>query len=247
MSIRGNIAKLKWSMRLLGRRATLVSVLARIMSRIGYDPTQSDRYWDCQYRWFDERFDVETSDHVVVEEFGIDDDQKCGAHDYEPTSPVAFGTTIDRLSIHFRRYAFVDYGSGKGRVLFMAAHFPFQRIIGVELVPELTEQARRNVHRFTSRTGQSSRFDLITGSAACFEPPPVPAVLYFFNPFAADVMRQVLSRIEQSWRDQPRHLILVYHNPKARQVFDDAGFLQLSWETDNVFPWLIYETLPQAA
>lgn len=75
-----------------------------------------------------------------------------------------------------------------------------------------------------------------------YEPPHEPAVLYFYNPFDADVMKQVLAKIEQSWRACPRHLVLVYHNPKQRQVFDDAKFLQLTYETENVFPWLVFET-----
>jgi Histone methylation protein DOT1 len=32
---------------------------------------------------------------------------------------------------------FIDFGSGKGRVLFVAAHYGFRKIIGVELSPKL--------------------------------------------------------------------------------------------------------------
>ena len=42
---------------------------------------------------------------------------------------------------------FVDFGCGKGRVLFLAARYRFARIIGVELSERMAEQARRNLAR----------------------------------------------------------------------------------------------------
>lgn len=242
MSVRENLAKLKWSMRLLGPRPTALASLAKVGKLLGYDMTQSEGYWDYIHRCFDERFDVETTEHIVVDDLDVDAVDKTGMSDYEPTSPVAFGTAIERLPIDFRDYAFVDYGSGKGRALFMAAFFPFARIIGVELAADLTGKARRNVEQFRKRTGQPDRFELVQENATTYEPPAGPAVLYFYNPFDGDLMSQVVSAIERSWRDCPRHFVCVYHNPKQRHVFDNAEFLRLTSETDNVFPWLVYET-----
>ena len=42
---------------------------------------------------------------------------------------------------------FLDLGCGKGRVLVDAVQLPFARVVGVELVPELVEQARANLAR----------------------------------------------------------------------------------------------------
>jgi hypothetical protein len=39
----------------------------------------------------------------------------------------------------------LDYGSGLGRLVILAAAMPFARIIGIELSPLLAERARRNL------------------------------------------------------------------------------------------------------
>src|SRR5437763_11062946 len=40
---------------------------------------------------------------------------------------------------------FVDFGSGKGRVVYQAGRLPFRRVIGVEVSEELNRIARRNL------------------------------------------------------------------------------------------------------
>src|SRR5688572_15102318 len=39
------------------------------------------------------------------------------------------------LGIPYERYDFIDYGAGKGRMLFLAAEFPFRCVVGVEYSP----------------------------------------------------------------------------------------------------------------
>src|SRR5207245_1436056 len=46
---------------------------------------------------------------------------------------------------------FLDYGSGKGRVLVQAARLPFRKVIGVERSPDLCRAARQNVEKARKR------------------------------------------------------------------------------------------------
>ena len=48
-------------------------------------------------------------------------------------------------------YALVDIGCGKGRVLMMAAAYPFREMVGVELNPALARVARKNLKKFRRR------------------------------------------------------------------------------------------------
>src|SRR5688572_15712537 len=41
----------------------------------------------------------------------------------------------------------IDIGCGKGRAMLAMAHFPFKKIAGVEISPELANIARRNLAR----------------------------------------------------------------------------------------------------
>ena len=65
--------------------------------------------------------------------------------------PELFREIINSLRIDFREFTFLDIGSGKGRALLLAAEYPFRRIVGVELMPELNSMAEENIRRFASQ------------------------------------------------------------------------------------------------
>ena len=64
---------------------------------------------------------------------------------YQPSSVEEFGRLMGKLDVDHREFVFVDYGSGKGRVLMLAADYPFKRIVGVEFSPPLDRIARENI------------------------------------------------------------------------------------------------------
>jgi hypothetical protein len=66
---------------------------------------------------------------------------------YQPTDPALFHEMLGGLKIKFSDFTFIDLGSGKGRTLLMASDYPFRRIVGVELLPELNNVARENLRK----------------------------------------------------------------------------------------------------
>ena len=66
----------------------------------------------------------------------------------------------------------VDYGSGKGRVLVVAAELGIQRIVGIEFSPGLVAIAKCNLERYRARTGDGRTISLITANAAEVEEQP---------------------------------------------------------------------------
>jgi hypothetical protein len=62
-------------------------------------------------------------------------------------------------------YTFIDMGSGKGRMLLLAAEPPFRRIIGVEFASDLDALARSNVK--TYRNPKASVLSDRTGKHGC--------------------------------------------------------------------------------
>jgi tRNA G46 methylase TrmB len=102
-------------------------------------------------RRFDKRFAVDTAGHVTVEELDITNNQKEQAILYQPTAAVTFGLVLSELPINYGDYVFVDYGSGKGQALIMAAFFPFKRVVGVEISYKLHLIAQNNIKRFRAR------------------------------------------------------------------------------------------------
>ena len=89
---------------------------------------------------------------------------------------------------HCRRSHSCDYGSGKGRVLMLAAEYPFKRIVGVEFAKSLHDISQENVATLGSEAG---RIETFHADATEFDPPTDPLVLYFFHPFGVPALKQV--------------------------------------------------------
>jgi SAM-dependent methyltransferase len=140
---------------------------------------------------------------------------------YQPCDPALFRETLGMLQSDFRGFTFVDIGSGKGRALLMAAGYPFRRVIGVELLPQLHAAARRNIEEFATQETECRDVVSMCMDAADFEFPPEPLVLFLFNPLPEPALEQVLNRLGQSLDRHPRTVYAVYHNPVLEHVFSN--------------------------
>src|SRR5688572_21174130 len=69
---------------------------------------------------------------------------------YGGSQPSIVRAVLARLPVR-EQYAFVDLGCGKGRPLAVASEFPFRRIVGIEIAPELAAVARSNAAILASR------------------------------------------------------------------------------------------------
>ena len=67
---------------------------------------------------------------------------------YLPSPDRVTGWMLDNIGIVHEQFSFVDLGCGKGRVVLVAAQYPFQSAIGVDLSTSLTDTASRNVSTF---------------------------------------------------------------------------------------------------
>ena len=94
---------------------------------------------------------------------------------------------------------FVDMGCGKGKVLFGAARFDFDRIKGIEYSPSLYEIVRRNV----SKLGLGDRIELFCVDAMHWQPDVEDRVYFFFNPFSGAVLSKQHCRWSRKTRTFP--------------------------------------------
>lgn len=121
---------------------------------------------------------------------------------------------------------FVDFGSGKGRVVYAAARLPFKRVVGVEIAPELTETARRNIERNRGRL-ECHDIDLVTADAAEWEVPDDMTIAYFFSPFVGSIFAAVLRNIVASLERAPRKVTLIYACPVLESEVAATGRFKL--------------------
>jgi hypothetical protein len=119
---------------------------------------------------------------------------------------------------------FVDFGAGKGLVVYQAARrYRFRRVEGVELSPDLTTIAQANIDRTRDRLACRD-VRLVTGDALALEVPDDMTVAYFYNPFGGEVFAGVLEHILASLRRNPRRLRVICLNPVEERQLLDAGF-----------------------
>jgi predicted RNA methylase len=156
-------------------------------------------------------------------------------------------TLLDALPLASSRFTFIDLGSGKGRSLLVASERPFERIVGVELMPELHRIAQRNVEVYRSPTQACKNIDLYCMSATEFDFGTEPLVLFMYNPFGRDTLARVLERLEASLRETPREVYIVYGNPVFHDVLQSSSMFRLmskfgAWWS----PWayVIYRAMP---
>jgi len=132
---------------------------------------------------------------------------------YVPTNYHAFAAVLDRLNIQPERDVFLDFGSGLGRAVILAAMHPFRRVIGVEISAELNQVAQQNLCRAVRRLRCRS-VELITADGATYRIPPDVTIIFLYNPFCGLVLEKVLKNIRESLLEKPREVRLICQVPK---------------------------------
>jgi predicted RNA methylase len=189
-------------------------------------------------RVFDEEHGVETATWVRVPELDTSSANVEYAVRYEPSSVEEFHLLMDKLQVDYQDFTFVDYGSGKGRVLMLAAELPFKRIVGVEFAESLDGIARRNI---ATLGADAERIETCLCDATEYDPPDGPLVLYFFHPFGVPALRRVLDRVIASLERDPRPAYVVLTGPpELAEAVSEKGFErvdvdELGWLTRGVF------------
>jgi len=149
---------------------------------------------------------------------------------YLGCSPSSLTQALTDLAINYEDFTFIDLGCGKGRALLVAAQFPFRRLLGVEIAGELCDTARANA---TLKPDWAARISISQMDATKVIFPDGPLLLYFFNPFFAPVLREVLKNLERQLRNSPRPAFILYaDNPRFTDVMGSFEFLKQVSDTN---------------
>jgi len=128
------------------------------------------------------------------------------------------GLAFDKIMASFNitpHDAIVDFGCGKGGILISLSKYPFSRITGVEIAPELVEIAKTNIRKLNIKN-----VDIVCSDAAEFKQLDEYNYFYFFDPFPCSVMQDVMDNIEKSIFEQPRDVIIIYLNPHCHELIE---------------------------
>jgi len=145
---------------------------------------------------------------------------------YRPTPAAKLHEMLAALPIRYEEFTFIDFGSGKGKVLLLASDLPFKAIIGLEFSEHLHQVAQRNLAYYRSEKQVCQRIECVLIDATMYDVPPEPTVCYFFNPFREPVMAQVVRRLEASLDAVPREMFIVYYRPLFHHLLSTSKYFR---------------------
>jgi hypothetical protein len=246
-ALRRYARKIRYLLRYESVATTALVCTAELLALLKLPLLRSYRY----HAYFDTRTSgLATAGIVASEDLDMAAERRVHASEYAPTPPPLFHHVMGFLDIPFEQFDFVDLGSGKGRVLLLAACLPFARIHGIELARPLHEQAQANIAVWQRRAGDRRDIQSLCMDVAAFRLPGRPTVLYLFNPFDEAVFRQMLGHLAEGLRAEPQHTFLIYYHvsERDRELLERGGlFREVNFGCYDGHRWSIYEFDPRAA
>ena len=171
---------------------------------------------------FDRRWGTETSGLVNLSSLDVDPVRARHGVRYQASSSEVLASAVAAFRIDPKLWNFVDYGSGKGRVVLMAARIGFATALGVEFSAELCRVAEENARRFISNGGAPRQPEFVLGDAGSFEPPAGPLLAYLYNPFGPPVIDEVAARLAAK-AGQREPVLVAYADPQHLDRFLSRG------------------------
>jgi SAM-dependent methyltransferase len=168
---------------------------------------------------FDLAHRVDTSGYIPGEQLTPSDLYNTA---YYGISPSTLTQALELLPEPATGFAFVDLGCGKGRALLVAAQFPFQQILGIEIAPDLARIAQAN-------TVADPRVSIHLQDALTLTFPDTPLVIFLYHPFLAPQLRRVLANLERQRRHSPHSTYLLYANCTYQKLLARTSFREV-WD-----------------
>jgi predicted dehydrogenase len=184
---------------------------------------------------FDQATGLDTGGFIPADQLNTGQASNSPLGSYYATAPSLAQAMLDRWletpdRLFVENYTFIDFGSGKGRVVLVASKLPFRKCIGVELNPGLNAIAADNFARWQQSGNARSPLQAICQSALDFEFPPGPCLVYLFNPFPSEIMAQLIDRIATAFADRPGQLDLLYVNAEFSGLIDQHPAFTPLWQ-----------------
>ena len=163
---------------------------------------------------------------------------------YEPTRVLPLRAILKRLKkgkYLNSNSVLVDFGCGKGRVLLIASEFDVKAARGIEFAAGLCDIATANCNIFKRRWNHGTKLDVINADAMAYAINSDEEIFFLFNPFDRIILTRVMSNIITSIKDHERSVLIVYNNPKYRDVIEESGcFRKIIDDTVWTYHFVVY-------
>jgi hypothetical protein len=93
----------------------------------------------------------------------------------------------------------------------------------VEFSRELHKIAKKNIALLPPETTRAGALRSVHGDATVFELPQSDLVCYLYNPFGPPIITAVAEKLADHHKDYGYRIIIIYHDPRHREVFVRTG------------------------
>lgn len=132
---------------------------------------------------------------------------------YEPT-PYSVLERLANTGYIRKNNTLLDYGCGKGRVDFFLSYQTRCRSIGIEYDERIYQKAVENKDKAVS----GGRTSMELANAEILAVPENADRMYFFNPFSVEILEKVMTRILESYYQNPRAIQLFFYYPSDEYI-----------------------------
>ena len=157
---------------------------------------------------------IDFSQEHTLEELGLSKDNSVY---YGTGGSFRLKRIISSLKIT-KNDSFIDFGCGKGKIIHLMAKFSFRKVDGVEISEKLCVIAKNNLKKLNVENAE-----IFNSDAKLFDKIDDYNYFYFYNPFPASVMIEVMKNIAKSLDRVPRTLTIIYFNPVCHKEIIEGG------------------------
>lgn len=137
------------------------------------------------------------------------------------------------------RYAFIDLGCGKGRVLLLAAELGFRSVTGIELNAGLCAAAEENARRWYRQRARGvvrvQCGDVLSTLLLHAPPADVPVLLFLFNSFEAEIVRALMQMMTELAHSRSEPIDLLYVHPDHSALVERTPGVEVLFDGDIPF------------
>jgi len=177
---------------------------------------------------FDFKYGLDTQTPIPIRNLETSAPGARYAVHYEGAAIPLIHKILRQLRTDLSRFTFIDLGSGKGRVLLIAAQYPFKSVIGVEFSETLHGIAQSNISIFIEQVETKTCPTSLNMDAGALEFSQFGnKVVFCNNPFAAILTLRVLDNLQCSLRKTGHQGIFIYLTPIPPTVKDKLDTFHL--------------------
>jgi len=181
--------------------------------------TLRKRLFGLRWRWegfknkvYDWRHGTKTHQECFLNTQGVTDVQALqGNNVYRPFWRKEFFDAIRALDVDLTDYLFIDIGSGKGKLLLLASHFPFSGIVGIEYAPALHATAVNNIKQFKYKAGRPGIMS-VNANAMTWGLQTKLAVYFLHNPFDLKTTQAFFAKLDDHVARSGVPTFMIYGN-----------------------------------